>query len=499
MGRWALALLVVFAVLAAATVWAGRRDEPEARVVTAAGERNGLAARMSLTTTSGSLVVETHVENQRGRPVHLVPDQCGRITEVVLARTRFQPKGRTWSGSLRAVKKYVLADQRLRQHPDRFAPRRPGDTSSNVPACKRPQRPVTLARGTTVDERWELPFDSSRTLDEVGSGAALVRVEVVEARDAAKAEFLDILITGEADAVRAGRRLRLQRPASTVLARAASHPLGPSQGELYDRLLANDTLRTWLGAQPAATWRASELGVLPDGLRFKAITTRYERAVSATARPDGRGVEVRLPTAADRLRVFPRSPATLPPRVRVIAEPDTYTLTDDVLAGKLQLPSGRIVVGSVILDDKPLAAGVKPGAYPLHVTLGRYRRHDFEDVALATLVLSNERTVRWVRTKGIAVDGGTASITSAEGAKQLDGLFLRDEDAWLRQNEEMYDSLTAHDNHVTLFSLDDEANIGQYSSGVGDGVYPVFVGYDSSGRPTRVVVDFYLVHLDWPS
>ena len=41
-------------------------------------------------------------------------------------------------------------------------------------------------------------------------------------------------------------------------------------------------------------------------------------------------------------------------------------------------------------------------------------------------------------------------------------------------------------------------NLVEFSSGNGDGVYPVFVGYDSAGEPTRVVVDFYLFHLDWP-
>lgn len=499
MGRWAVALLVVFAIMAVVTVWAGRGDEPKAPVVTAAGDRNGLVARMSLSATSSSLIVETRVENRRGNPIHLVPDQCGRITEVLLARTRFQPKGRTWTGSLQAVKSYILTDQRRRQNPDPFAPRRPGETSSKTPECRRPRHPIQLRPGAAVDERWELPFTLWPTLDEVGSANAVVRVEVVEARDPAKLEFLDILIPGEADAVRAGRKLRLQRPASSVLARASTRPLkGPSQGQLYDRLLANKTLRAWLAAQPAHSWRDAQLLVYSGELRFKAITSLYERAARATARADASGMEVDLPTERDRLRLFPRRPATLPPGIQVIPEPDTYTLTANELAGKLKLPSGRIVVGAVILDDKPLPVRVKPGAYPVHVTLGRYQSNDFEDVALATLVLSNEPTVRWRRTQGIAVDGGTASITSAEGAQKLDGLFLRDEDAWMQQNEVMYDSLTAHDNHVTLYALDGEANIAHFTSGVGDGVYPVFVGYDASGRPTRVVVDFYLLHLDWP-
>jgi hypothetical protein len=36
------------------------------------------------------------------------------------------------------------------------------------------------------------------------------------------------------------------------------------------------------------------------------------------------------------------------------------------------------------------------------------------------------------------------------------------------------------------------------SSGNGDGRYPVLVGYNRAGQPARIVVDFYLLHLDWP-
>jgi hypothetical protein len=62
----------------------------------------------------------------------------------------------------------------------------------------------------------------------------------------------------------------------------------------------------------------------------------------------------------------------------------------------------------------------------------------------------------------------------------------------------MFDSLTAHDYEVTEFSLRHGLNLALFSAGLGDGRYPVFVGYDEAGRPTRVVVDFLLVHLKWP-
>ena len=51
---------------------------------------------------------------------------------------------------------------------------------------------------------------------------------------------------------------------------------------------------------------------------------------------------------------------------------------------------------------------------------------------------------------------------------------------------------------VTEYSPVPKLNLIQFSSGNGDGVYPILVGYDATGQPTRIVVDFYLLHLDWP-
>jgi hypothetical protein len=162
------------------------------------------------------------------------------------------------------------------------------------------------------------------------------------------------------------------------------------------------------------------------------------------------------------------------------------------------LPTGRIVVGEYLLDAQPLKPRAQPGTYPAFATLARYPGNNFDDVALATMVLSQRPTVRWREAGSVAVDGGTTTITSAEGAAALRHLFDRSEPHWERLSEEMFDSLTAHDYQVTEFSLGHGLNLALFSSGTGDGRYPVFVGFDAGGRPTRVVVDFLLLHLKWP-
>ena len=273
---------------------------------------------MTLTSTGSSLVVETRVVNRRGRVVHVVPDQCGRITEVVLARTRFEPTGRKWAGSLGAVKRFILIDQRSRQEPDRFQPRRPGETSSRTPDCVRPKRPIALKPGAAVDERWELPFKDASALDAVGSAHSLVRTEVVEPRDPDEPEFLDMLPTFASDSVRRGRALRLELRADRVLHRP---PRGgarrPSLGQLYDRLLHNAPLRRWLAEQPAGSWRSAQLFDLPRGIEFKAVTALYERAVGATAGVDAGDAHVRLPQEIDRARRWSRRPGAPPPGIRL--------------------------------------------------------------------------------------------------------------------------------------------------------------------------------------
>jgi hypothetical protein len=106
--------------------------------------------------------------------------------------------------------------------------------------------------------------------------------------------------------------------------------------------------------------------------------------------------------------------------------------------------------------------------------------------------------VRWRYATSVAVDGGTTAITSAEGAAALRDLFGRSQQRWQELSDTMFDSLAAHDYEVTQFSLTPRLNLALFSSGNGDGRYPVFVGFDAASRPTRVVVDFLLLRLRWP-
>src|SRR5215211_3408722 len=181
-------------------------------------------------------------------------------------------------------------------------------------------------------------------------------------------------MTGAADEVRAGRNVRVEEPVSALLSRKATRPpSSPSLAQLYDRLVQAASLRRWIDAQPAESWRLVELRrAYPgnDEVRLHMVTTGYERAALATARPDGTGVSVDLPTAADRARVFPRRPATLPAGIRVIPEEVGYEATDDILPGSLELPRGASSSPSTSTRSLSMSRSSRAGIPPTR----RWRR-----------------------------------------------------------------------------------------------------------------------------
>ena len=318
--------------------------------------------------------------------------------------------------------------------------------------------------------------------------------------------FLDGLPDEMEGADRVGRVLRAELPASAVISREPTRPAAaPSKGELFDRLLADVPLRSWIETQPADGWALAELqpaypemgGEWAD-LRLRLLNTAYERAARVVARPDGSDPIVTLPEEASRTRAFERRPGTLPPGIALIPEPDAYTLSEDLLLGDIALPSGRVVVGEFLIDLEPLDLVVPPGHYPVHATLARYHDQTFDSVSYATLVLSDAPTERWDLAGDIAVDGGTTTIVSPEGRDLMREAFDEDEDVWLDQGEDIFDSVIAHDWLATEYDLTPTLDLAMVTSGNGDGGYPVWIGRDAAGAPTRVVVDFYLLHLDWP-
>ena len=488
-------LAVVLVGLAAASSGCASFD---ARTVTVSGDRDGLTLDVRLHPTGDSLRAETVVRNTRDVAVHLDTTQCGRVAQVILARTTFQPEGAAYTGSLDAVKKLLLQQQRSYQLGDSFAPRR-DSSGSDVPECVRPTQPITLPPGGSITEEWEVPFATAYGLAEVGSEHMMVRAATVESVAADKLGFIDLFAPGQVDPSRQGRDVTVETPASGLFDRPPTRPtIGPSIGEQFDRMIEDSGLRDFIEAQPADSWRQATItATLGRPSEFRGVTNGFERALIATLAPDGAVTgQVTTPGAADRIRVFERRPATLPPGIAIIPEPDTPVLTEDVIAGRLSLPSGRLVADGFLGGGaEPFPDRVPPGDYPVSVTVGRLPDDPHDQVAFATVAVSDAPTVSWARQTSIAVDGGTAGFTSAEGSDELGRMIKA---GGTEVGDRAFDSLTAHDDVVTEMPITGGLDLAMFRSGYGDGGYDVWVGLDADGKPTRFVIDFTIVHLDWP-
>lgn len=452
MHRFGSAIVIV--LIAAAGLSAGGCAALDSPGIAASGDHDGLMLDTRVRATPDSLVVDTTVRNTRTTPVHLDATQCGRVTEVILVRTVLQPEGATYTGSLDGLKRLILEQQKSQQFPDGFAPRVVTGGSA-TPDCVRPSQPIEIAPGASIAERWESEFTGAYALAAVGSEHATVRATAVESVAADRLGFLDILGPGDAHEERAGRSVVVETPASAVLDRPPTRPdTGPSLGQQFDRMVETPALRSFIEAQPADSWRdASIVSGYVGGDRFHAVTTAYEHPLTALLTPDGSVIgDPVLPVEADRTRMFQRRPATLPPGIGIIPEPETPVLTEDVVAGLLSLPSGRVVAPGLTGEEVPLSDVAAPGTYPVFATIAGEPGTPFGRVAFASLVVSDAPTVEWKERSTVGVDGGTSGFTSAEAAVLLDRMDPRAQEEVVFRG---FDSLTAHNHVITTIPIDD--------------------------------------------
>jgi len=187
--------------------------------------------------------------------------------------------------------------------------------------------------------------------------------------------------------------------------------------------------------------------------------------------------------------------------------------------GKLVLTTGKVLAWDLLMvpDDRySFKRTLKPGRYPVYVSVAEFHPGGEARVACATLRISDEPTVRWEAAAinepdpeqteerySYGVDSGTGSFMDVEVAQVLAPLFWEDEGE-KNKFEEFCDKVLAE---MELNScgpygsaswadvLVDEstgANVITFSSGWGDGQYASFWGYDAAGELTSLVTDYAL-------
>jgi Protein of unknown function (DUF4241) len=198
------------------------------------------------------------------------------------------------------------------------------------------------------------------------------------------------------------------------------------------------------------------------------------------------------------------------PGTRYALEPGGPVVVEVRQAGRLRMPSGRLIVADPAwLDAKlePFTTTVPPGAYPASLAVIRFERDPaHERVAAAELVVRHEPVAFWElalrpgedpRTLGdgeffgFGVDAGMAAFLDAAVLPAMVGLVTGD--AWEtfveRHGEELWRQQPAE-----VIDPPSGANLIAFESGWGDGAYPTWIGRTAAGEVACFVADMLVVH-----
>lgn len=182
------------------------------------------------------------------------------------------------------------------------------------------------------------------------------------------------------------------------------------------------------------------------------------------------------------------------------ADPTGVVAIEIVGVGDLVLTSDQLLVADLFwlggdpaeLEAIDLEGFTGRASVCLH--LARYEPAD-ERVAFVHVRLTDAPVVSWRQAGGFGVDGGTGGISSTEaviaagsgieglGEQYLEELERHQANTWTWLNIEL-DPATG-------------GNVIGFSTGFGDGGYPVVLGEDAAGRPASVVIDHVVVPWAW--
>lgn len=151
-------------------------------------------------------------------------------------------------------------------------------------------------------------------------------------------------------------------------------------------------------------------------------------------------------------------------------------------AGTLPLPDGRLAVSDALINDAPLVVPDLPtGDHAVDVLVAESASD--ARVAGARVRLRDEPAASWRRVGYFAVDSGTGAFFNPQVV--LDPSSIPDfNDTLLKALEQSY----RHTYSVVNLAWHGTTYVA-FSTGMGDGAYPVYVGSSSTGSPVTVVVD----------
>lgn len=175
--------------------------------------------------------------------------------------------------------------------------------------------------------------------------------------------------------------------------------------------------------------------------------------------------------------------------------------------GSLLVPSGRIVACDpfVYPDALPFTKQIKPGLYPVILSIACNHKSGDERVALAMLRIRASRPQKWEvavtpeedlskltedEYYGYPVDAGLGCFMSEEASCVLTQKMDENVNYYEYIVNEM-EKVYIHTRDWVDWTLDDSGlNAVIFSSGFGDGCYACYWGYDNAGEVACLLVDF---------
>jgi hypothetical protein len=211
----------------------------------------------------------------------------------------------------------------------------------------------------------------------------------------------------------------------------------------------------------------------------------------------------------------------LPPGVGIVEgpEPEWESLLHRAYAGALEnheavelgalpVPDGKLLACEPfqIHDPRPYTIPVPPGTYPVFISIAAAPEGTDQRIAYAWVRLRDGAPARWERARtrrgeevSFGVDSGMACFTSAAAAARLIVHYDRG-DIW-GYNEPLSEALVKAMDLVwrdtrgwAMIEAGEDVRLAAFSSGFGDGVYPVYRALDARGRRLAVAM---VLFVDW--
>jgi Protein of unknown function (DUF4241) len=158
-------------------------------------------------------------------------------------------------------------------------------------------------------------------------------------------------------------------------------------------------------------------------------------------------------------------------------------------AGKISLPDGQLAVSDAFINDYPLiVAELLSGDYSVELLVAATRLD--ARVAAARIRVRNESVASWRRLGGIAIDSGTGAFFNPRISSTITPSNVD------RFNDGLLNAASERPTYSIVATPWQGMTFVAFSTGFGDGRYPVYVGSSVAGLAVDTLVDCEI--LPWP-